>query len=174
MRKSRLSVSAALCVSFALVVTACGGNGVDNVDSFEKTLSWGDCKGDDAPKDPFQCATLTVPADYRNASGDTLKIALVRLPASEGKAKGVILTNPGGPGQSGFEFVRNAGRSLVGSLGIEGFDLVGFDPRGVDKSGGVRCMTDKELDTFLYVDNTPDTPEAVSYTHLTLPTKRIV
>ena len=159
MRKSRLSVPAALAVALALVVAACGGNGVDNVDSFEKTLSWGDCKGDDAPTDPFQCATLTVPADYRNASGDTLKIALVRLPASEGKAKGVILTNPGGPGQSGFQFVQYSGRDLASSLGIQQFDLVGFDPRGVDKSGGVRCMTDKELDTFLYVDNTPDTPE---------------
>ena len=158
MRKSRLSVSAALCVSFALVVTACGGNGVDNVDSFEKTLSWGDCKGDDAPKDPFQCATLTVPADYRNASGDTLKIALVRLPASE-KRKGVILTNPGGPGGSGIEFMSWAGRELADSLQLQSFDIVGFDPRGVDESGGVRCMTDKELDDFMYLDDTPDTPE---------------
>ncbi|MFN5602221.1 MAG: alpha/beta hydrolase, partial [Acidimicrobiaceae bacterium] len=146
-------------MGFALLAAACGGNGVDNVDSFEKTLSWGDCKGKDAPEDPFQCATLTVPANYRDAGGDTLKIALVRLPASEGKAKGIILTNPGGPGQSGVQFMQYNARDLASSLGLQQFDIVGFDPRGVDRSGGVRCLTDKQLDMFLYADNTPDTPE---------------
>lgn len=154
----RTVVALALAATFA--VSACGGgDAVDNVDSFTKKLSWGECTGKDAPDDPYECATLTVPLDYRKADGDTLKIALVRLPASEGKAKGIILTNPGGPGQSGFQFVQYNGRDLVSSLGIQQFDLVGFDPRGVDKSGGVRCMTDKELDNFLYLDSTPDTPE---------------
>lgn len=150
----------AAIAGLAVVVSACGGgNALDNVDSYAQKLSWGDCTGKDAPRDPYQCASLTVPADYRNADGDTLKIALVRYPASDEKAKGVILTNPGGPGGSGFEFISWAGRELSDSLDLKKFDIVGFDPRGVDKSGGVRCMTDTELDDFLYLDSTPDTPE---------------
>ena len=152
--------SIALAIASLVVVSACGGgNAIDNVDSYAKKLSWGDCAGKDAPSEPYQCATLTVPADYRNAEGDTMTIALVRLPASKGKAKGIILTNPGGPGGSGIEFMSWAGRELADSLELGSFDIVGFDPRGVDKSGGVRCMTDKELDDFMYLDDTPDTPE---------------
>jgi pimeloyl-ACP methyl ester carboxylesterase len=154
----RTVVALSLAATFA--VSACGGgDAVDNVDSFTKKLSWGDCTGKDAPDDPYECATVTVPVDYRKADGDTMKIALVRLPASEGKAKGIILTNPGGPGGSGIEFMSWAGRELADSLSLQKFDIVGFDPRGVGKSGGVRCMTDEELDNFLYLDSTPDTPE---------------
>lgn len=158
MKATRFAINSVLFMALALVATSCGGGGVDNVDTFEKKLTWGTCKGEDAPKDPFECASLTVPANYRNAEGDTLTIALVRLPASKGKTKGIILTNPGGPGASGLEFVQYTGRDLVTSLGLEEFDVVGFDPRGVDRSDGVRCLTDKQLDDFLYVDDTPDTP----------------
>ena len=155
----RHRASIALVITSVLAISACGGgNAVDNVDSYVKTPNWGDCKGKDAPGDPYQCATLTVPADYRDANSDTIKISLMRLPASE-KRKGVILTNPGGPGGSGIEFMSWAGRELADSLQLQSFDIVGFDPRGVDESGGVRCMTDKELDDFMYLDDTPDTPE---------------
>jgi pimeloyl-ACP methyl ester carboxylesterase len=156
----RFRSTIAFVAASAIAVSACGGgDAIDNVDSYAKKLSWGTCTGKDAPKDPYECATLTVPADYRNADGDTIKIALVRLPASEGKAKGIVLTNPGGPGGSGIEFVSWAGRELAASLELKNLDIVGFDPRGVDQSGGVRCMSDKELDDFMYLDTTPDTAE---------------
>ena len=161
MRANRFAVNSVLFMALALVATSCGGGGVDAVGAFEKKLTWGTCKGDDAPKDPFECASLTVPADYRKTEGDSLEIALIRLPASKGKAKGIILTNPGGPGGSGFGFVQDGGGELVTSLGLEEFDVVGFDPRGVERSGGVRCLTDKQLDDVLYVDRTPDTPAEI-------------
>lgn len=151
-------------ITIALVATisisACSaGNAIDNVDSYTKQLSWGDCTGKDAPKDPYECSSVTVPVDYRKADGETMEIALVRLPASEGKAKGIILTNPGGPGGSGIEFISWAGQSLAESLELQQFDIVGFDPRGVDRSGGLQCWTDAQLDDFMYLDSTPDTPE---------------
>jgi pimeloyl-ACP methyl ester carboxylesterase len=37
-------------------------------------------------------------------------------------------------------------------------DLIGFDPRGVDRSGGLRCVSDQFQDQHLYVDETPNTP----------------
>ena len=149
----------------ALLVASCGSSDsgtaapVDDVSSFEKTIEWSACEGEDAPEAPFECGFVTAPLDYRNASGKTIEIALVRIPASEGKAKGIILTNPGGPGSSGFDYLTRGGRDLVSDLGVSSFDLVGFDPRGVDRSGGLKCISDKERDQALYVDYTPDNAE---------------
>ena len=70
---------------------------------------------------------------------------------------GVILFNPGGPGGSGFDSMVSYGKDLVKNLDTSSFDLISFDPRGVDRSGGLRCYTDEELDKFLYLDSTPDT-----------------
>ena len=165
MRKSRKATNIAISLGLLAVVAGCGSSEshtaspVDNVSSFEKKISWGACKGADAPAEPFECGSVTVPLDYRDAQGKTIKIALIRLPASEGKAKGIILTNPGGPGASGFDLVANAGQRFVSKLGLEAFDFVGFDPRGVDRSNGLRCWNDKDQDTFTYYDDTPDTPE---------------
>ena len=121
-------------------------------------ISWGECTGKDAPGDPFECATVAVPLDHRRTDADTIPVALVRIPATETPSRGVILTNPGGPGSSGFDFVVNAGERLVSAYALESFDLIGFDPRGVSRSGGLRCQTDEEMDKFAYVDSTPDTP----------------
>ena len=159
MKIANLTAPSTLCLSFILLISACGSVGIDSVEKFKKELSWSACTGKGAPGAPFECSILAVPVDYRNAAGDTAYIALVRLPASAGKAKGIILTNPGGPGESGFEFVRDSGSDLVSSLGIQEFDLIGFDPRGVDRSEGIRCFSDKELDAEFYGDDTPDTQE---------------
>jgi pimeloyl-ACP methyl ester carboxylesterase len=123
------------------------------------TIAWGGC--DDLPEgsDPaLECGSLAVPLDPEDPSGETIDLALVRYPAS-GERRGVVLTNPGGPGASGVDFIAQAGGFLRGALGLEDFDVVGFDPRGVDRSGGVRCLTDAEWERYLYLDDTPDTPE---------------
>ena len=44
--------------------------------------------------------------------------------------KGPILINPGGPGESGVEFVYELGDLLSLIVGPQ-FDIVGFDPRGM-------------------------------------------
>lgn len=121
------------------------------------TLTWANCSGTNAPAAPFQCATLKAPLNYREPSGATVSVALVRLPATKSK-RGIILANPGGPGASGFDFIAGEGRSIVSTLSLDNYDLVGFDPRGVDRSGGLKCQTDAEVDKYLYVDDTPDTP----------------
>jgi pimeloyl-ACP methyl ester carboxylesterase len=111
-------------------------------------VTWSDCKGG------FQCGTVKVPVDYANASGDQITLALIRLPAT-GKRIGSLLTNPGGPGGSGVEFVRSTGSSFGKSL-RERFDIVGFDPRGVGQSDPIRCLSGRELDQFFAVDTSPD------------------
>lgn len=127
-------------------------------------ITWHSCndksiRSEDSSK--FECSTVDVPLDYAQPDGEKISIALIRLPAS-GSRTGAILYNPGGPGGSGFDYVASMGQTYVDKLHLEGFDFVGFDPRGVDRSGGLRCQTDKELDKYMYPDTTPDTPEEVA------------
>jgi pimeloyl-ACP methyl ester carboxylesterase len=121
------------------------------------TLDWGPCDDPDATDPALECTTITVPLDYEVPEGGTIDLALIRLPA-EGRREGAVLTNPGGPGASGFELVALAGGAYQVQMGLERFDIVGFDPRGVDRSGGVRCLTDEQFDASVYLDETPDTP----------------
>ncbi|KEP46993.1 alpha/beta hydrolase fold protein, partial [Rhizoctonia solani 123E] len=59
-----------------------------------------------------------------------------KLPARvpENQRLGTILTNPGGPGVSGSAFVASGGQDM--STIVEGkYDIIGFDPRGVNLTG---------------------------------------
>lgn len=130
------------------------------------TLEWSACDDDAISDESLECATLEVPLDHDDPQGDgpsgeTIEIALVRLPASTERV-GAILFNPGGPGGSGVDFLASGASTVSATLGLEGFDLIGFDPRGVDRSSGIRCLTDAEQDRYAYLDDTPDTPEAAA------------
>jgi len=124
------------------------------------TIIWGACT-DEAISDPtLECGTLTVPLDPQNPGDETIDIALVRVPASDADTRiGAVLFNPGGPGGSGFDYVAQSGTTMVLEMGLDDFDVIGFDPRGVDRSNGIRCLTDAEIDATIYLDPTPDTPE---------------
>jgi len=137
----------------ATVIVPSGGANVDEI-------TWHTCNDkaiDSEDSDKFECSTVDVPLDYAQPDGEKISIALIRLPAS-GSRSGAILYNPGGPGASGFDYVASMGQTYVDELQLEEFDFVGFDPRGVDRSGGLRCQTDKEIDKYMYPDTTPDTP----------------
>ncbi len=127
-----------------------------------KWLSCNDKSIDSEDSDNFDCSTVDVPLDYAQPDGEKISIALIRLRASEPRT-GAILYNPGGPGASGFDYVASMGQTYVDELTLEEFDFVGFDPRGVDRSGGLRCQTDKEIDKYMYPDTTPDTPEESAF-----------
>jgi hypothetical protein len=97
-------------------------------------LQWTDCGGG------FQCATARVPLDYDRPGGAQISLALIRLPAGEPAHKlGSVFLNPGGPGGSEVEFVRDAGPVLFSEQVRARFGLVGFDPRGVIGSTALRC-----------------------------------
>lgn len=123
-------------------------------------LEWKRCKapeGGSAPGSAWRCTTVDVPLDYAKPDGDTIGIALIRKEARDkGRRLGSMLFNFGGPGGSGVSILPRAAGSY-GSLNTR-YDLVGFDPRGVAASAGVRCRTDREQDsTNRKIDMTPDT-----------------
>jgi pimeloyl-ACP methyl ester carboxylesterase len=98
-------------------------------------LHWTDCG------DGFQCATARVPLDYDQPRGAQISLALIRLPAGDPAHKlGSVFLNPGGPGGSGVDLVRDAGPTLFSEQVRARFDLVGFDPRGIIRSTPLRCF----------------------------------
>lgn len=106
---------------------------------YSQEVVWQPCEKE------FQCAKVTVPLDYGNPGGDTIQIAALRA-ASTGKKTGSLLVNPGGPGASGYDFVKDAAGTHFSAAVRNAYDLVGFDPRGVKRSAPVTCLTDAERD----------------------------
>ncbi len=102
----------------------------------------------------FLCADVRVPKDYAAPSNGYVNISLIDLPATDPKTRiGSLVVNPGGPGGSGVDFVRESA-SVFSAAMRERFDIVGFDPRGVNSSTAVRCIDN--LDEQAQIDPTPD------------------
>jgi pimeloyl-ACP methyl ester carboxylesterase len=109
-------------------------------------LSWSACSGHDG----FQCATLRVPLDWSNPTGTQIDLALARQPAT-GQKIGSLLSNPGGPGASGIDFLYD--QPFDQPL-LQRFDLVSWDPRGVGRSAPLKCGS--AVPSFLQQDPDPD------------------
>jgi pimeloyl-ACP methyl ester carboxylesterase len=84
---------------------------------------------------------VTVPLDYTHPIGTTLQIAVARHPAEVPSERiGSLVINPGGPGGSGIDDLPNELSVLPIQL-LDRFDVVSFDPRGVERSSPVTCST---------------------------------
>jgi pimeloyl-ACP methyl ester carboxylesterase len=115
-----------------------------------RPIRWSDCG------EGFQCGTLLAPLDYANPSLGEIQISVVRHPAEDQSRRvGALLVNPGGPGGSGVAFVRD-GLETFTPLLRRRFDVVGFDPRGVNLSSPIRCIDN--LDPRAQLDPSPDSP----------------
>ncbi|WP_243859642.1 alpha/beta hydrolase [Amycolatopsis arida] len=101
-------------------------------------LNWAPCPDDVAPEG-YECATAEVPLSYRNPHGQSITLAVGRLPATDQANKlGTIFYNPGGPGGPG-----RIAPPLTPEL-HERFDIVGFDPRGIGASTPLSCFPNPE------------------------------
>ena len=117
-------------------------------------LDWKACP-DAGPR--IECASLTVPIDYDNASSGTIELALMRLPASNSSERvGSMLVNPGGPGVPGTELIPSA-TSIWPKDIRDRFDIVAWDPRGTGGSAPIDCVADVDR-YFAEPDPSPDTP----------------
>ncbi len=117
---------------------------------YTQAVTWSSCNGG------FQCAKVEVPLDYAAPKKDAIKLAAIRLPAS-GKRLGAMLVNPGGPGASGVNMVKDGGKTYFSEKLRDAYDVVGFDPRGVQRSEPVHCLDDAQMDAARQEDFDPST-----------------
>ncbi|MES2673046.1 MAG: alpha/beta hydrolase [Pseudomonadota bacterium] len=137
-----------LCFSVALLtpLSSFAESGFDGV--FERKslakIDWQPCYPNENPN--LLCALYPVPLNHQKihagkGQNQTINIALVKLPANNPATKplGSLFLNPGGPGGSGVEFVRFVGQNLFNQEVRDHYDLIGFDPRGINLSEPVSC-----------------------------------
>ncbi len=111
----------------------------------DQVISWASCESD------FECATVAVPLDHLNPADQIIEIALIRKAGTENLSP--LLINPGGPGASGFDYVRDSYETLGTDQLRSNFQLVGFDPRGVGRSAPVTCTDEKVKDQVYYEES---------------------
>ena len=101
----------------------------------------------------FWCSTMLVPLDYAAPDGTAITLAVAKRPATSDKKLGSLIINPGGPGGSGVSYV-----GYFNAAGLERYDIVGWDPRGVGRSTPVTCFGTADLDRYFSMDSSPDDP----------------
>lgn len=168
---TRLRPALAVAISIIMLLTACSSEvtfprasssevvAADLKPFYEQRIDWSKCT------DLVYCGDMSVPLNWANPTGETIRIAVAYQPAKSGKPKGSIIFNPGGPGGSGVDFLTSSPDYVATKNLQESFNIVGFDPRGVQNSTPkIKCLTSKEMDTFLYSDSEsePGTPEYVT------------
>ncbi len=120
-------------------------------DLYGQRLDWSTCR------DRFECATLQVPLDYDRPGGETIDVALLKVPAGRPAARiGSLVVNPGGPGVPGTGYAAQAAQVFRAPVRAR-YDIVGFDPRGTGASAPVDCLSDDQLDAYTASDPDPDT-----------------
>ncbi|WP_188187084.1 alpha/beta hydrolase [Nonomuraea sp. SYSU D8015] len=129
-------------------------------------ITWGPCTDIKRPDgEPparqdasVRCGKLSVPLDYAKPDGETIDLALIKLPAAgKGGKLGSVVFNFGGPGASGVDTLDQAAKALT-TLRAH-YDLISFDPRGVERSSGVRCGDTAQMDRFTSLDTLPPDEE---------------
>ncbi|KAF5020004.1 hypothetical protein F66182_7969 [Fusarium sp. NRRL 66182] len=125
-------------ITLALLTAVCSA-------ANQPTIKWRPCSYDffkegEQPRGSRDCATIKVPLDYFNISEGHTEIELIRAKSTEQSVKGSVLVNPGGPGESGFDFVAHEGDDLVRQVKLGGYyHVIGFDPRGTHRTLPFTC-----------------------------------
>ena len=146
----------AIAITTALLISGCASEvaieePLPDLATYEnQQLDWSTCYDD------FECADLLVPIDYADLEVGSFKIALLRYKAQDQINRiGSLIVNPGGPGGSGVDYAYNAEYIFDPDV-LDRFDIVGFDPRGVNRSAPIKCLTDEETDAAYAADAKPD------------------
>ena len=133
-------------------------------DFHDQEVDWNQCE-EDALR-TLECADIQVPLDYTDPGGARATVAISRRTAADpDHRRGILLTNPGGPGAPGRTVPVSPDESSdYGFLGdervAEVYDLIGMDPRGSGASTPrADCGTEYEL--------TPTRPADADFSRLT-------
>ncbi len=156
-------------VTFTVVLSACGGSSnpppPDALASFkQQKLDWRACDPTilgfevaafETLGNRARCALMRAPLDYAKPLQGELTVALLKVSAEQPQRRaGLIMFNPGGPGEDGLSFAPKFG-SLWADANPNSpsgktlkdlsnrYDLVGFSPRGLGASSRLYCASNE-------------------------------
>ncbi|MFI5979427.1 alpha/beta fold hydrolase [Streptomyces sp. NPDC051555] len=143
MRTNRIAPLLAAAGLLATTVPLLSATGAAAADHRPAPPSWHRCAADRPAS--FECATIKVPLDYARPRGPSLDLAISRVRSEKpAERRGVLLLNPGGPGDPGLDLPLGILDVLPREVRDQ-YDLIGFDPRGVGASSPVGCgLSDAE------------------------------
>ncbi|MCH8560283.1 alpha/beta hydrolase [Nesterenkonia sp. DZ6] len=118
------------------------GAAEDYTEYYEQDIDWTSCE------ETMMCADVTVPMDWADPGAQTdLEIRIISSQSGGDQAE-YLLTNPGGPGSSGYDAVADSLAIAFSEELVEHYNIIGFDPRGVHRSAPVNCLDDAEMDEY--------------------------
>jgi len=158
-RSAILARGVVLALSLGLLSAGCAGahpstspSAAQPTSSPTLATTWRACGGG------LECASVTVPLDYARPNGQTIRIYLARLPASDpGHRIGSLVLNYGGPGAPGVLVLQQGAATLLPASLLARFDIVSFDPRGSGLSSPVTCVDDATMDRIRALEPVPRT-----------------
>jgi pimeloyl-ACP methyl ester carboxylesterase len=172
-RKIAATVAVALVVPLLTATTATAAGPKDPPTPsipqryLDQPITWSVCSFDATIKRSYpqapttNCAKVNVPMDWAHPDAHPDVQVAISYSKATGTSKGLLTSNPGGPG--------GAGLNLTASLGVSkpqlfsDFDLMGFDPRGFGTSTPLQCLAKAEDLAALPV--TPDYKERTKLTN---------
>ena len=115
--------------------------------------------------EPFECATLTVPADWSKPSGETIGLLVMRAPARDAANRiGVLTFNFGGPGAPTLAPLANLYPRVPIDTTIDltqRFDWILMDWRGVaTTTPTLACLDSATMGSVAYTTYDPTTDDA--------------
>jgi pimeloyl-ACP methyl ester carboxylesterase len=123
---------------------------------------WTSCEAPYDKDDQLQCGKFSVPLDWDRPDGTHIDLAVARrLAGKPAERIGSMLVNPGGPGQSGVDLALGSGDDFD-AWGGGRFDVVGWDPRGTNRSSPVNCFTSDAAEAQFWAGVTIPTTDAES------------
>ncbi|WP_020393034.1 alpha/beta fold hydrolase [Kribbella catacumbae] len=133
----------------------------------DQPITWSVCSFDATVKRNYpqapttNCAKVNVPMDWANPDAHPDVQVAISYSKATGTSRGLMTSNPGGPGGAGLNLTANLGVSKPQLF--SDFDLMGFDPRGFGQSTPLQCLAKAEDLEALPV--TPDYKERTKLTH---------
>jgi len=128
------------------LTAAQGRAGASRAAVLTPAVQWGSCPATIPAQ--FQCATEPVPLNYQHPAGQKISLALIRLPASDPSERiGSLFIDFGGPGGPDVTDLVNRADTVFSPAIRARFDLVAWDPRGVEYSDPVNCFATDTADT---------------------------
>lgn len=131
---------AAMGVTASLIASPFSGATAQADPAPAPAVKWEPCPATvDAPG--AQCGQVPVPMRYGDPQSPQISVGFVRVPAAQSEAKrGVLFSNPGGPGGDGYTYVgsNSVGFSWPQEIRNE-WDMVAVQPRGLQHSTPLEC-----------------------------------